>query len=45
VTFIWLGGVLIGLGGLLALIGRVAADVKRRVALRQIAIRRGEVAA
>jgi len=30
VTFIWYGGVLIGLGGLLALIGRVRLDLKRR---------------
>jgi cytochrome c-type biogenesis protein CcmF len=45
VTFIWLGGMLIGLGGLLALIGRVAADLKRRIAARKIAVRHGEVAA
>jgi cytochrome c-type biogenesis protein CcmF len=44
VTFIWLGGLLIGLGGLLALIGRVAVDVRRRVAVRRIAARRAEVA-
>jgi cytochrome c-type biogenesis protein CcmF len=36
--------VLIGLGGLLALIGRVAADVRRRVATRKIAARHAEVA-
>jgi cytochrome c-type biogenesis protein CcmF len=44
VTFIWFGGVLIGLGGLLALIGRVAVDVRRRVATRKIAARRAETA-
>jgi cytochrome c-type biogenesis protein CcmF len=45
VTFIWFGGLLIGLGGVLALIGRVAADVRRRVARRKIAVRHAEVAA
>jgi cytochrome c-type biogenesis protein CcmF len=30
VTWIWYGGVLIALGGLLALIGRVVSDLKRR---------------
>src|SRR5690606_13036083 len=30
VTWIWYGGVLIALGGLLALIGRVAGDIRRR---------------
>jgi cytochrome c-type biogenesis protein CcmF len=44
VTFIWLGGMLIGLGGLLALIGRVAGDVRRRVATRKIAARQAEAA-
>ena len=32
VTFIWYGGVLIALGGVLAIIGRVRVDVKRRTA-------------
>jgi cytochrome c-type biogenesis protein CcmF len=45
VTWIWYGGILIGLGGLLALIGRVASDLRRRSARAQIAVRRGEVAA
>jgi cytochrome c-type biogenesis protein CcmF len=45
VTFIWLGGVLIGLGGLLALIGRVAGDLRRRYAARKVAARRAEAAA
>jgi cytochrome c-type biogenesis protein CcmF len=44
VTFIWFGGVLIALGGLLALIGRVAVDVRRRIATRKIAVRRAEMA-
>ncbi len=30
VTFIWYGGLLVALGGLLALIGRLSADLKRR---------------
>ncbi len=42
VTFIWYGGLLIGLGGLLALIGRVADDVKRRNVRRRAAVRRGD---
>ena len=37
---IWLGGVLVGLGGLLALAGRVLADLKRWVARDKIAWRR-----
>ncbi|MET1754769.1 heme lyase CcmF/NrfE family subunit [Novosphingobium sp. RD2P27] len=40
VTLIWLGGGLIALGGLLALIGRVASDVRRIVARDKIAYRR-----
>ncbi|MFZ1742494.1 MAG: heme lyase CcmF/NrfE family subunit [Pontixanthobacter sp.] len=32
VTFIWYGGVLVALGGLLALIGRLRTDLKRRFA-------------
>jgi cytochrome c-type biogenesis protein CcmF len=40
VTLIWFGGLLIGFGGLLALIGRVASDVRRRVARDKIAYRR-----
>lgn len=40
VPLIWLGGLLVGLGGLLALIGRVARDVKRLVAVDKIAFRR-----
>ena len=37
---IWYGGLLIALGGLLALIGRVSRDVKRLVAIDKIAWRR-----
>jgi len=40
VTWIWYGGVLIALGGLLALVGRLAGDLKRRSAQAQIAARR-----
>jgi cytochrome c-type biogenesis protein CcmF len=42
VTMIWFGGVLIALGGVLALIGRVASDLRRRVASRKIAARHAE---
>jgi cytochrome c-type biogenesis protein CcmF len=41
VPFIWLGGILIGLGGVLSLIGRVASDLRRYVARGKIAYRRG----
>jgi cytochrome c-type biogenesis protein CcmF len=37
---IWYGGALVALGGLLALLGRVARDVKRLVATDKIAFRR-----
>jgi cytochrome c-type biogenesis protein CcmF len=40
VTWIWYGGILIALGGLLALIGRVTGDLKRRTARTRIAARR-----
>jgi cytochrome c-type biogenesis protein CcmF len=40
VPMIWYGGILIGLGGLLALIGRIARDVKRSRAEGKIAYRR-----
>lgn len=40
VTLIWYGGVLIALGGLLALFGRVASDLRRIVARDKIAYRR-----
>jgi len=44
VTFIWYGGVLIALGGVLALIGRVAGDLRRRAAVRLIEERRADEA-
>ena len=40
VTLIWLGGVLVALGGALALLGRVASDWRRRIATGKIAYRR-----
>ncbi|MCB2047319.1 MAG: heme lyase CcmF/NrfE family subunit [Novosphingobium sp.] len=40
VTLIWLGGLLIALGGGLALLGRVAFDIRRAIASKRIASRR-----
>ncbi|WEK46754.1 MAG: heme lyase CcmF/NrfE family subunit [Candidatus Andeanibacterium colombiense] len=40
VTWIWYGGILIGLGGLLSLLGRVGTDLKRRHAQVRIARRK-----
>ncbi|MBO9517159.1 MAG: heme lyase CcmF/NrfE family subunit [Porphyrobacter sp.] len=40
VTWIWYGGVLIALGGFLALVGRLSGDLRRRSAQAQIAARR-----
>ncbi len=40
VPMIWYGGVLIGLGGLLALLGRVMSDLRRYIARGKIAYRR-----
>ena len=40
VTLIWYGAILIAFGGLLALIGRVASDIRRLVARDKIAYRR-----
>jgi cytochrome c-type biogenesis protein CcmF len=45
VPFIWLGGMLVALGGLLALVGRVASDLKRRAVKTKVAERRAEAAA
>jgi cytochrome c-type biogenesis protein CcmF len=45
VTWIWYGGVVIALGGLLALIGRVSGDVRRRAARTKAARRREEATA
>ncbi|TMM49056.1 heme lyase CcmF/NrfE family subunit [Qipengyuania marisflavi] len=42
VTFIWYGGMLVALGGVLALIGRVLSDLKRRSVTRRIAERKAE---
>ena len=44
VTCIWYGGLLIALGGLLALIGRVSTDLRRRSAQAQIERRKEEIA-
>ncbi len=43
VTLIWLGGILIALGGLLSLFGRVAADIRRAVVRVRIASRREDM--
>ncbi|MBY6218147.1 heme lyase CcmF/NrfE family subunit [Qipengyuania aquimaris] len=43
VTLIWYGGLLIALGGILALIGRVRSDLRRRSAKRKGAARRLEM--
>ena len=40
VTLIWLGGMLIALGGALALLGRIASDLRRRIATDKIGYRR-----
>jgi len=44
VPMIWLGGILVGLGGLLALLSRVRQDIKRRSATARGAERRERVA-
>ncbi len=43
VIFIWYGGLLIGLGGVLAIIGRVRTDLRRRTATRLGNERRAEL--
>ncbi len=45
VTLIWFGGLLVALGGVLALLGRVKHDLKRRMVTRKGAARRAEHAA
>ena len=45
VTFIWYGGILIALGGVLAIAGRVRVDVKRRKAAAKGAVRRADLEA
>ncbi|QPC99709.1 heme lyase CcmF/NrfE family subunit [Qipengyuania soli] len=42
VPLIWLGGLLVAFGGVLALVGRVLADLKRREVVRRMASRRAE---
>ena len=42
VPLIWYGGLLVALGGVLALIGRVMADLKRREVVRRMTLRRSE---
>jgi cytochrome c-type biogenesis protein CcmF len=44
VTLIWFGGLLVALGGVLALVGRVHRDLKRRTISRTGAARRAEQA-
>ena len=45
VTWIWYGGILVAFGGVLALIGRVWGDVKRRGIMRRSAARREDARA
>jgi len=45
VTFIWYGGLLIALGGVLAIAGRVTVDVKRRKAVAKGEVRRADLEA
>ena len=45
VSFIWYGGILVALGGALALAGRLTADLKRRSVTRRMAVRRSEAGA
>jgi hypothetical protein len=45
VTFIWYGGLLIALGGVLAIAGRVRVDLKRRTAVAKGAARRADLEA
>ncbi|MEO0642513.1 MAG: heme lyase CcmF/NrfE family subunit [Pseudomonadota bacterium] len=45
VTFIWYGGLLVALGGVLAIVGRVQVDLKRRTVVRRGAERREDQAA
>ncbi|MBX7495721.1 heme lyase CcmF/NrfE family subunit [Qipengyuania sp. 6B39] len=42
VTLIWFGGLLVAVGGVLALLGRVVADLRRRSIARKIVERRSE---
>ena len=40
VTFIWYGGLLVALGGVLAILGRLRDDLRRREVRRRMAVRR-----
>jgi cytochrome c-type biogenesis protein CcmF len=40
VTMIWFGGMIVALGGVLALVGRLSTDLKRRSVTRRLALRR-----
>ena len=44
VTLIWLGGLIVALGGFLALLGRVRDDLRRRAVRRLAAERRADMA-
>jgi cytochrome c-type biogenesis protein CcmF len=44
VTWIWYGGVMIALGGVLALLGRLSVDLRRRWAMAKIARRKADEA-
>ncbi|MBX7526463.1 heme lyase CcmF/NrfE family subunit [Qipengyuania vesicularis] len=43
VTFIWYGGLLVALGGVMALVGRVRVDLRRRLVRRKLAERRNDM--
>jgi cytochrome c-type biogenesis protein CcmF len=45
VTFIWYGGIMIALGGVLAIAGRVRVDLRRRRVARLAQARRADLAA
>ncbi|QSB43468.1 heme lyase CcmF/NrfE family subunit [Tsuneonella flava] len=45
VTLIWIGGMMVALGGALALIGRVYTDLRRRRVMRKAVERRSEASA
>ncbi|MBA4009574.1 MAG: heme lyase NrfEFG subunit NrfE [Erythrobacter sp.] len=45
VTFIWYGGLLVGLGGILSIVGRMRVDLKRRSASAKGAQRRADIEA
>jgi cytochrome c-type biogenesis protein CcmF len=45
VTFIWYGGLLIALGGILSIAGRLQVDLRRRVAVKRGNQRREDIEA